>query len=108
MIEQENKNDDEYSKEDEKEVEVGKNVVVKDKKKAILFINLHYFGLSLGFLLAKFLYIRHSSLEPEQIIFMRSLVGLIAHAIYLRSKIKAVVWDDMPEGCFTKLMARSI
>ena len=84
-------------KDGDKQVEEVKTTeVVRDKKKAVLFINLHYFGLSLGFLLSKFLYILNPKLQPTEIIFMRSVVGLVALTLYLRSKMKAVVWDTMP------------
>jgi hypothetical protein len=66
--------------------------------KAVFLINLHYFVISIGFLLSKVVYNLNPELKPVQLLGLRSMVSTLVLGVYLNTKLKNILYESLPPG----------
>jgi len=61
-----------------------------------VYINIYGILLALCILLASFVYRRNESIEPEQLLFLRSIISTLMCVIIVNKNIKYVMIDSIP------------
>jgi hypothetical protein len=63
--------------------------------------------LSFTFLSSKFLYNRHTDIQPYQLLTLRGIISTIFTIALVNKDLKYVVWDSVKSSDFKNLMLRS-
>jgi len=81
----------------------------KDQKwKGVIYINIYGLCVAICMLLASFLYYKHKSMQPEQLLFLRSAVATLLCVIIVNKNLKYAMYDSIEKKQVKNLTFRCL